>query len=110
MVPLQKIKRKIQKINVGRNQGFNLAIAFACIFVGYIIAKTSDSTQEAFQEIKELKSMVSEMEGVNNINDLKEKVKNDPSLLEKMNPSTIEKYKSNPLFKKRIEEKLKELK
>jgi len=107
-MPLQKIKRKLRNSDFSRFSFINVFIALACILTGYLIAVISDSTQETYQEFKEIESVVREVGGTGSIEELKEKVKNNPQLLEKVKPSMIDKLQSNPLIKRQIEEKMKE--
>ena len=108
-MPLQKMKRKIRNGDFSRFRFINVVIAVVCILVGYLIAVISDSTQETFQEFKEIESIVSDLGETKSIDDLKEKVRSNPQILEKVNPSMIDKLQSIPLLKKGIEKKLKEL-
>ena len=100
-MPLRKIRRRLRNSDFFRpHMFFYVAIAFACIVAGYLIAIISDSTQDVYQEFKEIESVVSEVEGVKSIDELKKKVRNNPKIMEKINPSMMERFKSNPLFKK----------
>ena len=111
MTPLRKLKRRLRNGDLFRRpQLTNVVFAVACIFVGYLIAVVSDTTHEAFRELKEIESVVSDVGDVKSIDELKRKVKSNPGMLDKLNPSMIKKFESNLLLKKQIEKKMKELK
>ncbi len=109
-MPFHKTRRKISDGDQTRCRCINIGIAAACVLVGYLIAVFSDPAQETFQELKEIQSIVSEVGDVKSMDELKEKVRSNPDIFDKVTPSMVDKIKSNPLIYEEIEQRMGELK
>lgn len=80
---LRFIKR-FAKIDIGRNNFIALFMALICIVAGYLIVTMTNSSQKIFNEPNDIKAFVSDAD---NIEALKEKVKNDPEMLKRLRSS-----------------------
>jgi len=105
-MPLRKIRRHFSSHNFIRFNFINLIAAALCIGVGYLVVVISDSGQDTLNDIREIEGIIGAAE---NLDDLKEKVKKNPQLLEKVKPSMMKKIQAYPGLEDKLKERMKDL-